>query len=76
MALKNVVAAGLFPSLDTGAVVNVAQLACLNPPQNDVGMGDATSSPTPASKSQLLWDPLFTPDLSTFLIGKIKLKLS
>jgi hypothetical protein len=28
------------------------------------------------SKSQLLWDPLFTPDLSTFLIGIIKLKLS
>jgi hypothetical protein len=32
--------------------------------------------PTQTSKSQLLWDPLFTPDLSTFLIGKIKLKLS
>jgi hypothetical protein len=29
-----------------------------------------------SSKSQLLWDPLFTPDLSTFLIGIIKLKLS
>jgi hypothetical protein len=43
---KNVVAAGLFPSLNTG-VVNVAQLACLNPPENDVGMGDATLSPTP-----------------------------
>jgi hypothetical protein len=29
-----------------------------------------------ASKSELLWEPLFTPDLSTFLIGITKLKLS
>jgi hypothetical protein len=28
------------------------------------------------SKSELLWEPLFTPDLSTFLIGITKLKLS
>jgi hypothetical protein len=28
------------------------------------------------SKSQVLWDPLFAPDLSFFLIGFLKLKLS
>jgi hypothetical protein len=43
-----------------------------------LGIGKMPSQPasTTTSKSQLLWDPLFTPDLSTFLIGKIKLKLS
>jgi hypothetical protein len=32
--------------------------------------------PFTTSKSELLWEPLFTPDFSTFLIGITKLKLS
>jgi hypothetical protein len=45
MALKNVVAAGLFPSLKH---TNDYSQACLNPPLDDFVMGDATLSPTPA----------------------------
>lgn len=44
LALKNVAAAGLFPSLHDKVP---AQLACLNPPVNDFLLGDATLSPTP-----------------------------
>lgn len=54
--LKNVAAAGLFPSLTNGAP---GQLGCLNPPINDVILGDDTLAPTagppPACKDNGWW---------------------
>jgi hypothetical protein len=44
MTLKNVAAAGLLPSLTDSS--SPAQLACLNPPNNDVALGDDTLAPT------------------------------
>jgi len=44
LSLKDVAAAGLMPSLLKAKPV---QLACLNPPIPDFGLGDATLSPTP-----------------------------
>lgn len=44
MTLKNVAAAGLLPSLLESSP---AQLACLNPPINDVQLGDDTLAPSP-----------------------------
>jgi hypothetical protein len=43
LALKNVVAAGLFPSLDEK---HPASLACLNPPKPDFILGDETLAPS------------------------------
>ena len=43
MSLKDVAKAGLFPDLKTGIP---AKKACLNPPENDFILGDATLSPT------------------------------
>ena len=45
LALKNVAAAGLMPSLD--GEDDSLSLACLNPPESDFTLGDATLSPTP-----------------------------
>lgn len=45
LALKNVAAAGLFPSLSEDYP---AQFACLNGPEPDFLLGDATLEPTPA----------------------------
>jgi len=44
LSLQTVVAAGLFPNLNTHSPT--AQLACLNPPESDFAMGDATYAPT------------------------------
>lgn len=43
LSLKDVAAAGLFPDLEASIP---AQKACLNPPENDFILGDATLSPT------------------------------
>ena len=43
LSLRDVAKAGLFPSLDKSIP---AKTACLNPPENDFAMGDATLSPT------------------------------
>ena len=43
MALENVVAAGLFPSLNGDGL----NRACLNPPEPDFVLGDKTLAPTP-----------------------------
>ena len=50
LALKNVVEAGLFPSLLGHQHHNSQQLAeaCLNPPEPDFKLGDKTLAPTPA----------------------------
>ena len=45
LSLKDVAAAGLFPNLDKNIP---AQEACLNPPENDFALGDATLAPTMA----------------------------
>jgi hypothetical protein len=54
--LKNVAAAGLLPSLTSAAP---GQLGCLNPPVNDVALGDNTLAPTagppPACKDNGWW---------------------
>lgn len=43
LSLRDVAEAGLFPNLDKSIP---AQDACLNPPENDFALGDATLSPT------------------------------
>ena len=45
-ALKNVMAAGLFPSLH-GTNSATLKLACLNNPADDFGLGDDTLAPSP-----------------------------
>jgi len=44
LALKDVAAAGLMPSLDNSTL----QSECLNPPLSDFVLGDATLAPTPS----------------------------
>jgi hypothetical protein len=46
MSLQDVVAAGLFPHLPAKKGAVAARAACLNPPENDFAMGDATYAPT------------------------------
>jgi len=48
LALKNVVAAGLMPSLVDADDYDLVLGACLNPPVADFVMGDTTLAPTPA----------------------------
>lgn len=43
LSLEDVIAAGLFPNLTSDTVANDA---CLNPPEPDFAMGDATFAPT------------------------------
>lgn len=47
MSLQDVVAAGLFPHIPSKVGAVAARETCLNPPENDFVMGDATYSPTP-----------------------------
>lgn len=50
LSLRDVVKAGLFPNLSTSTTTSSsafpAQMACLNPPENDFALGDDTLAPT------------------------------
>jgi hypothetical protein len=48
MSLQDVAAAGLFPHIPSKMGAVAARAACLNPPENDFAMGDATYAPTPS----------------------------